>query len=102
MKPTLPAILALLLAIVLLWLMIAWLVDALTLPVSYTARGPPRGGAGVEGVAFELGPDQCLNMGPAIPRLGPAWADYEECIGAKKHLVTSPHTPSLPLPGSKS
>jgi hypothetical protein len=25
--------------------------------------------------------------------LGPAWADYEECIGAKKHLVlgVSPH-----------
>jgi hypothetical protein len=33
MKPTLPAILALLLGILVLWLVIAWLVDALTLPV---------------------------------------------------------------------
>jgi hypothetical protein len=34
MKPTLPMVLVLLLAIVLLWLMIAWLVEALTVPVS--------------------------------------------------------------------
>jgi hypothetical protein len=33
MKPTLPAILALLLGILLLWLAIAWLVGVLTLPV---------------------------------------------------------------------
>jgi hypothetical protein len=33
MKPTLPGVLALLLAIVLLWSMIAWLVEALTAPV---------------------------------------------------------------------
>jgi hypothetical protein len=33
MKPTLPVVLALLLGAVLLWLALAWLVDALALPV---------------------------------------------------------------------
>jgi hypothetical protein len=33
MKPTLPAILALLLGVLLVWLVLAWLVDVLTLPV---------------------------------------------------------------------
>jgi len=33
MKPTLPVVLALLLGVLLLWLALAWLVDALTLPV---------------------------------------------------------------------
>ena len=34
MKPTLPAILALLLGALLVWLTLAWLVNVLTLPVS--------------------------------------------------------------------
>jgi len=34
MKPTLPAVLALLLGALLVWLALAWLVDVLTLPVS--------------------------------------------------------------------
>jgi hypothetical protein len=33
MKPTLPVVLALLLGVLLLWLALAWLVEALTLPV---------------------------------------------------------------------
>jgi hypothetical protein len=33
MKPTLPAILALLLGVLLLWLALAWLADAITIPV---------------------------------------------------------------------
>src|SRR5215472_6410804 len=33
MKPTLPAILALLLGVLMLWLALAWLVDAITIPV---------------------------------------------------------------------
>jgi hypothetical protein len=33
MKPTLPVVLTLLLGVLLLWLALAWLVDALTLPV---------------------------------------------------------------------
>jgi len=33
MKPTLRVVLALLLGVLLLWLALAWLVDALTLPV---------------------------------------------------------------------
>jgi len=34
MRPTLPAVLALLLGVLLLWLALAWLIEALTLSVS--------------------------------------------------------------------
>jgi len=38
-----------------------------------------------------------------VGEVGMRAVDYEECIGAKKHLVTSPHIPSAsPLRGSTS
>jgi len=38
-----------------------------------------------------------------VGEVGMRTVDYEECIGAKKHLVTSPHIPSAsPLRGSTS
>src|SRR5262249_58586569 len=42
----------------------------------------------------------CASMWDQNPRLGPAWADYEECIGAKKHLVLGLLSRTGPLQGS--
>src|SRR6516164_5349130 len=73
MKPTLPAVLALLLGALLVWLALAWLVDVLTLPVS---RASDWGSAPVlRRKASEMGvcaalraPGPCARVSPGPQR----------------------------------